>query len=64
MIFSEKEPAIVKKNWLNCLMLAVFVAMTAKVAYAEQEELAYVTGEATYYSQRFIGKRTTSGRTI
>lgn len=61
MIVSEKVSVIVKKRWLNCLMLTVFMALTIHVACAESERTREITGEASYYSQRFIGKQTTSG---
>lgn len=61
MIVSEKVPVILKKRWLNCLMVTVFMAVTIPVACAESERTGEIKGEASYYSQRFIGKRTTSG---
>ena len=61
MIVLDMVPVILKKRWLNGLMVTVLMAVTIHVACAESDKTKEITGEASYYSQRLIGKRTTSG---
>lgn len=61
MIVAEKVPYIGISPWLIGLMLTVFVMVTAQEMHGASNKTDRVTGEASFYSQRLIGKRTTSG---
>jgi rare lipoprotein A len=61
MFVLEKELFVGITRRLIEMAAIIYLMVLPQVAQGASEETDVVTGEASYYSQRFIGKRTTSG---